>query len=250
MGVGDQFTRDKGALGQRIRDQLTQVTTLRDAVRADPVAAQDRLLLRAWQAERLASTYPDLLASARYRPAAQFFLSDLYGPKDFAERDAEAARIVPTMTRMLPASALETFALAIELDCLSEILDGAMVEALRKRQRRTDQPLLVSAETYAQAYRACGNPHERARQIELVAEIGHELDRLSRKPMLAAAIELMRVPAHAAGLGELHDFLEHGFKAFRHMAGAEEFLATIDRRERLLSQRLFAGEPDPFERLD
>jgi hypothetical protein len=39
----------------------------------------------------------------------------------------------------------------------------------------------------------------------------------------------------------LQAFLERGFDTFRDMRGAQEFLATVTRRERELAARLFAG---------
>ncbi len=44
-------------------------------------------LLRRWQSARLARTYADLLQNARYRPAAEFFLDELYGNGDLGQRD-------------------------------------------------------------------------------------------------------------------------------------------------------------------
>ena len=233
---------EKSAIADSIRANLAQVREIRAAARR---AGDDRTRLRAWQADRLERTYPDLLADPRYRPAAQFFLEDLYGPKDFSERDDEVARILPAMTRILPASAIRTFGLAIELDCLSERLDAALLDRLRAG-RAPGAAVAIDASRYATAFRACANRAERERQIALVGEIGVALDALARKPLIARAIGLMRAPAHAAGLGELHDFLERGFRAFRHMQGAREFLAVIERRERRLLERLFAGDPDPF----
>jgi hypothetical protein len=49
-----------------------------------------------------------------------------------------------------------------------------------------------------------------------------------------------------AGFAALQDFLERGFAAFRKMHGATEFLSTIDRRERALMERIFAGDDAPF----
>ena len=56
----------------------------------------------------------------------------------------------------------------------------------------------------------------------------------------------MEAPARNAGLGALHDFLARGLKAFRHMRGAEEFLRIIDRRERLINDRILGGVSEPF----
>jgi hypothetical protein len=233
-------------VAQRLRDGVARVRALREAARADPVLAQDRLLVRAWQADRLARTYPDLLASPRYGQAAAFFLSDLYGPKDFSARDEAIGRIIPTMTRMLPAAALETIALAVELDALSEDLDQRVGADLRRRQPGA-HALAITEPSYGEAYRAAGSRAERERQIWLVGHIGTALDRLARKPLIAGALRLMEAPARATGLGALHEFLARGFAAFRNMRGADEFLATIDARESRINARLLAADPRPFD---
>ncbi len=91
-----------------LRRHLQAARCLRARVNFDPPAARQRLLLREWQATRLTRTHADLLASPRFGRAAQFFISDLYGPKDFSSRDEEVERILPLLIKMLPASALRT----------------------------------------------------------------------------------------------------------------------------------------------
>lgn len=56
----------------------------------------------------------------------------------------------------------------------------------------------------------------------------------------------MRRPARLAGMEDLQSFLERGFEAFRHMGGADYFLATIGAREKAILNRLFSGHPSPF----
>lgn len=56
---------------------------------------------------------------------------------------------------------------------------------------------------------------------------------------------MMHGPAHLAGLGELHAFLERGFEAFRSMRDASEFLETIVERERAVAAAIFAGSALP-----
>lgn len=233
-------------VAQRLRDAVARVRALREAARTDPELAQDRLLVRAWQADRLARTYPDLLASPRYSAAAAFFLSDLYGPKDFAARDEAIGRIIPTMSRMLPDAALETIALAVELDALSEDLDQRVAADLRRRQPGA-RALAITESSYADAYRAAGTRAARERQIWLVGHIGAALDRLARKPLIAGALRVMEPPARAAGLGALHEFLARGFDAFRNMRGADEFLSIIDAREGRINAQLFAADERPFD---
>jgi hypothetical protein len=112
---------------------LREAREYRTAAAADPLRSTRRDRLRTWQAARLAETHADLLASSRHGVAAAFFLSELYGPKDLSERDAEVEKILPLMTSMLPVSGLRTLLLAVEVDAISERLDAAMVEVLGKR---------------------------------------------------------------------------------------------------------------------
>ena len=198
-----------------------------------------RLLeLKKWQAARLARTYADLDADPRYALATEFFLDDLYGAKDFSGRDEAVLRIYPIMVRTLPEAAVEAAALAIEVDALSEELDRRMAAALE------DGPITDAG--YGRAYRKAGTRAERMRQIELIDEVGRRLDALVARPWIFATLKLMRGPARLAGLQDLQTFLERGFAAFRHMGGAEHFLATIDSRETQILNRLFSGHPSPF----
>lgn len=226
---------DKDAIGRELAACIAEARELRAARAADP-AAEDYPLLKEWQAGRLAATYADLLASERYRPAAEFFLSDLYGPKDFRSRDEELARVVPVMVHVLPARALQTLLEAVKMDTLSESLDTDMVLALRKagKTRAIDGP------GYAAAYRACGRRRDRELQIALIDRIGKTLDRLTRMPLIRYSLRLMNGPAHLAGLGALHSFLQRGFDAFGAMKGADEFLAIVTERETALMKEWFA----------
>lgn len=214
---------------------LAEARDLRLAAAADPVRGQRRDRLRAWQAARLAKTHADLLASPQFSIAATFFLSDLYGPKDFSERDTEMEKVLPIMTTMLPVSGLRTLLLAVEVDALSERFDAEMVAVLGKR---LDQDGLA-LDDYAAAYRQVGDRDGRELQIRLIGETGEALDALAHKAFAGAALKLMHGPAQLAGLGELHAFLERGFNAFRSLRRADEFLETIVQRERELMVSLF-----------
>jgi len=224
---------------ERLACGLARVIELRRALHADPAVNARWLAVKQWQASRLARTYPDLLASARYRPASEFFLEELYGAKDFEARDNEALRVVPKLARMLPERAVETMALAVELDETSESLDARLAEAIR---------LPVDAAGYARAYRETGTLAERQLQIETVDRIGRTLEKLARIPLLSGMLHMMRAPAEAAGFGHLHHFLQSGFDAFRAMGSAGEFLATIRSRETVLMQALFDGRTAELER--
>lgn len=233
---------EKAALAAELRADLARAAAMRAAARQSAADQADRAQLRAFQAERLARTYSDLLASPRFGPAARFFLTDLYGANDRAERDETLGSVVPILSRMLPAGAVRGLAIAVRLDALSEELDLAMLRSLREEGGPRALGGL-DAVRYARAWRRCGNRRERERQIALMMEAGQVLDRMTRITSVGIALRLMRGPARAAGFGGVQNFLERGFNAFSHMGDAAEFLGTIRTREAAVADRLFAGLP-------
>jgi hypothetical protein len=223
----------------RIVDQLAQLRDGHGAVAADPALGAALSRLRGWQSRRLRATYADLAQSPRYAEAIAFFQDDLYGPGDFSRRDADLARIVPVMTRMLPARMLEVVADATDLNALSFRLDRALLAHLPRHDA-------FDVADYCRAYRRAGDMASRTRQIELIGTVGHAIDRYGGKRSVRQALHLMRVPARAAGFAALQDFLERGFVSFARMDGADEFLAVVDARERAILEAIVAGSDAPF----
>lgn len=211
-------------------DQVRQLRALRSAD-AGLAARVDNV--KQFQHRRFERDYADLLASARYGAAARFFLADLYGPFDFSARDAQFARIVPALQRLLSGDLLSVVEQLVRLHALSEELDQQMAMHVGTEA--------MEEAAYAAAWRRVGRRDERLAQVELMLAIGRALDHHTRRPLLSATLRLMHGPAHAAGLGELQEFLQRGFSAFRSMGGAEEFLRRIADNERALIERLFAA---------
>ncbi len=194
--------------------------------------------LKAWQAARLARTYDDLRRDPRCTAAVNFFLTDLYGPQDFGRRDDDVIRAWSRLKGGLPDAAAEVLAQALELQVLSSELDQAMLERL------ATHPL--TGLSYADAYRAVGRADARQRQIDLVVSIGSDLGRLVAFPFIGLALRVAHAPAHLAGFGTLHDFLERGFAAFRRMGDPRVLIEAIRSRETTLMHRLLGGADDPF----
>jgi hypothetical protein len=202
-------------------------------------------ILRRWQAARLARTHTDLLLDPHYRPAAEFFLDELYGDRDFSQREQDLARVVPMMTHILPAAVLRTAGMALELNALSHELDAQLTRLLIEEfGLRTT----LNEVAYVAAYRRCACYDLRRHQIDLTEQLGRDLQIIVTKRFIHTALKLARTPARLAGLEELHRFLEAGFHAFRHMgADAGTFLTTIIGRERAILERISAGHPRPLE---
>jgi hypothetical protein len=228
-----------GAAAFLVRE-LARVRAHHDERAANPALHRALAHLSAWQSRRLRHTYADLERAPRYAEAMRFFETDLYGGADFARRDADLARVVPAMRRLLPENVIGTVGVAVELNAISQDLDRAMVDALANCAGG------FTVADYCAAYRGVGRFDARRRQIVLIGEVGIALDRYVRKPMIRGALALMRKPARVAGLVALQDFLERGFAAFERMGGAAEFLATIQSRETLIHEAIASGASAPF----
>ena len=221
---------------QRILAELQTVERERARRAADPALGAAVVALKAYQQRRFARTYADLLASPRYAAAARFFLDELYGPKDFSQRDTQFARVVPGLVRLFPQEVVSTVEILARLHAVSEALDSTMATHLVGG--------VVDAPSYVRAWQLTGQPMQRDLQIDYTLRVGRDLDRLTRRPMLRSALHLMRGPARAAGLPALQQFLEAGFDTFKAMGGATEFLGTVEARERGLVRALFEASSE------
>ena len=216
----------------RIVEYLNSVQAERQARQADAALNKAVFAIKAYQSERFARSYADLLDYPRYKQATRFFLDDLYGPKEFVERDRQFARVVPSIVRLFPGGLVKTVVRLGELHALSEHLDTMMGMAILGRA--------LNDANYKFAWRLACSPEGREKQIALMLHIGSDLDHFTRKPFLRQSLRLMRGPAAAAGLSDLQAFLEKGFDSFSHMQGASEFLHLVGARERNLAATLFA----------
>ncbi|MCC6191438.1 MAG: hypothetical protein IT318_20635 [Anaerolineales bacterium] len=198
--------------------------------------------LRQWQSARLARSYADLLAHPRFAPAARFFLDDIYSPRDFSQRDHDLLQLHDFMRRFVPPAMFQPLTLTVKLHALTERLDRALATMLFDTMKVAE----VLLATYCDAYRRCDNFAERVSQIELIGEIGRDLDRIVRQPLTGTVLAVAARPARRAGWGELTGFLERGYQAFKHLRGARPFLDLVRRRETRYLDRIYAGDPDPY----
>jgi hypothetical protein len=197
--------------------------------------------LQAWQQERMAQTFDDLLRQDAYRPAVKFFLRELYGGLDFRERDQDMNKVMPVMRHFLPDKVLSIISEAFELQAVSLGFDIEM--AVYMDRRGIDD---LDMDRYCEVYRACSDKPGRERQILLIRKLGYDLEGLVNKPLVNILVRLLHGPAHAAGFGKLQEFLESGLGSFRALADVRYFNETIYEREWNAMEKLFAGEQNSF----
>jgi len=222
---------------ETIRQAVARVNALRAAQGQQPGLRDAVRAVKALQGRRFAGTYADMFAGGPYASAARFFLVELYSDRDFAERDAQFARIAGAIEKFFPAIVVQTSVNLAKLHALTEDLDQAMaVEWVTQDARTSD------AARYVEAWRAVGRRDDRLSQLKEVMAIGEEMARLTKTPGLRTMLRMMRGPATAAGLSALQRFLETGFDTFAAMSRggyAPAFLRTIEQRESALIAGLF-----------
>ena len=227
---------------QTIRQSVATVSQLRQAAHDDATLRASILDVKRFQARRFAGTYADLLRGGPYAAASRFFLEELYSDKDYADRDAQFARIAGAIEKFFPTQVVHTAVALAQLHALTEQLDFAMAQAWRSPLAQN----LPAPARYVQAWRDVGERSERERQLVVVLDIGQEMARLTRTPGLRLGLKMMRGPAAASGLTALQRFLEAGFDTFAGMARqpgkVEAFLEIIRLRETQLIELLFDAD--------
>lgn len=225
-----RYTEHPMDAADTIRDAVARVAALRHDAATEPGLHAATLAVKSFQAQRFAGTYGDLLASSEFASAARFFLDDLYSDKDYSQRDAQFARIAGGLQRLFPKQVVTTAVTLAQLHVLTEELDHQMAVAWMGVDMGADAVV-----HYMACWQSVGREADRSRQLEMVLQVGGELDRLTRTPGLRMMLRMMRRPAAAAGLGSLQTFLESGFDIFARMsdkgARARVFLGTIQERE-------------------
>jgi hypothetical protein len=216
-----------------IRDAMEKVAQLRtDAAQHAPLYLAT-VSVKAFQAQRFAGTYEDLLSSREYGQATRFFLEDLYSDKDYSLRDAQFAKIAGGLQRLFPKQVVATAVSLAQLHLLTEDLDRQMARAWMSAAAVADGS--DDAARYIACWATVGREDDRNLQLGMVLDIGAELDRLTRVAGLRLMLRMMRGPAMAAGIGSLQAFLESGFDIFARMSGkgsgAQVFLSTVRERE-------------------
>lgn len=192
--------------------------------------------LQRWQCKRLLATHSDMAQQAAYAKAMTFFVEELYGPKDFSQRDADLLRVIPKLAKALPKKAMLAVEQALWLNALSFELDMAMAQSLNGAP--------VTRENYALAYRKVGRNECRVEQINIVANLGAQLSDVVGIPGISLLIKLSRGPAKLAGLLSMYDFLYKGYMAFKDLGDVNAFINPMIELETKLNAQLLTPNID------
>lgn len=231
----------KTASAFRLQSVLLNYHDFRQRSRNHPLRAQVKQVAQ-WQSERLKGTHADLYSQARYHAGLDFLLQDLYSPRDFYQRDDDIDRIFPKLIKLMPDSILDLVSSLVELNHLTQKMDQQLAEVLTRQSADFE----ITETAYLKAYPLSASHKERLHQIQLIANIGDDLEKYTRSHFLLISLKMARKPAEMAGLGALHDFLCRGFEAFNTMSSVGDLLDQIVQRETRILTQIFDRHPQAF----
>lgn len=197
--------------------------------------------LQHYQAQRLSHTHALLLSNSQTAPAVQFLLDEVYGGKDLRPVAHDIRRATRRAASLLPDKVMNTSATVMGATLITQQLDEALTTVLGAA---LDQPL--SDSQYAAAYRQLGMAEQRQQQLTLIGQVGGLIERYIQSRLLLGSFRLLRKSVHAAGFGNLYDFLDQGFSALKPVPNLNTLMQDVAAREQLVSQRLFDQHPAPY----
>lgn len=198
-------------------------------------STQDYLLaLQNLQSARLRRDHGDLAAEPQYQQIGKFFFEEMYGPRDFTSRDAQAQRL-QQFVHLAPGLAMRDVQQVLELLELTNHLDHAVARCLADIRA----PLDFGEALYERAYREADNYNDRVRQLILVRESLYNVWRLVRKPLMGQALNRTQGLAHMVGMGDIHRFMRLGYQSMQNVKDVHRFVETIDLRERRRLNRIY-----------
>jgi hypothetical protein len=199
---------------------------------------QFRIALQIFQSNRLRRDYSDLAEVPQYEPVGEFFFAELYGPRDFSRRDAEARRL-QQLLHVLPGVKLRDIEQVLALLELTHALDDELARLMVARGIHVD----FDEATYERLYREADNYEARLEQLELIRHCLYNVFRLSRSALLGVALRRSGLIARLAGFEVAHDFLHKGYEALQRVSSIDLFAETIYGRELARLQRIYERDP-------
>lgn len=187
--------------------------------------------IQAWQCKRLLWSHQKSYQDPNCQPAMHFFVTQLYGPVDFSQRLKDIARVAPKVTKLMPEGIMQALTAALKLNELTFELDFQLAKQL--------QGQTLNKHSYLAAYQACNNIEARQHQINLIAQLGKNLNDLLKKRGLKLLLVLSRQPAKLAGFHDLHQFALNGYTAFGKLQNVNDFIRSIVHVEQNLMLQMF-----------
>ena len=192
-----------------------------------------------YQIARMRSTHAALFQAPVYRPLCEFFLEDLYGPREAGSSHGAALHSLLTAMRPVLPSWIHEGALGlIDLHTHSERLDDRLARLLVSREAAVP----LSTSDFESAYIGCDDYEERLQQIALSAAATRFGHALARQP---SAVRLLGGARRLRGLPRLEPLvamLERGSRGFQLALDIDAFVETMRAGETAYLDGLYARQ--------
>lgn len=208
---------------ERLRHFTEQSNAVHEQYLSDPDLLEKYERFLEWQVAYSLPFYAEFQDRPETAAAVEFVLSDLIGT-GVSARDADLARVVPIMVRLLPGKALTVLASAVELNARALAINLDICRRLFKT-RSIDAG--ISERDYCDAFRRTTSRDECLELVALTIALGHSLKKMVHSRVLGMTLRAMHHPAHAAGFGAMQDFLEKGYWTFRAIEEVDYFLDRL-----------------------
>lgn len=235
---------DRQTLLTELRRQVDHAVELRARHLATPGQLQDYRRFTQWQYDYMMQFATEALRAEEHREALEFIVEEMAGAH-VVERDDQLGQVAPVMARVLPHRLLDaltavmtnnTRVLELSLSVMNELKSGV---SLRKRIHESD---------YRAALQQFSSYDEFAGLLQTTMDMGDVAKSAVRSRWVGTALRMMNRPAHAAGFGELQQILERGYRTFRDIPDADEFLAEFRLAMMTAFEHLFHIVPDAGRR--
>lgn len=201
-------------------------------------------VLRAFQVERLKNTYKGLLDDEETHGVMEFFLDEIYAPRDFTQRDHDAEHLYQQFRSALPPEPLKLLEDVLEVNRQSQVLDQLLADTLGERLQ-PNEPLAEL--DYIAGFRECNNAEDRIAQLELTVSAMRDVILGSRSRTVGLGLRMIKIPAYRAGYGDLYEFIQRGYKACKPVRNINRIVDTLYARETQIIDNIFSGKDDPFQ---
>ncbi|MCS7079132.1 MAG: hypothetical protein NZ585_03665 [Chloracidobacterium sp.] len=193
--------------------------------------------LQDFQVKQLKRNFSDLYNSKEYGPLCEFFVQDIYAPRDFEERNRSFEQISNYFRNALGERFFHGLIRLLDLYELSDALDNLMVVTLEKMGVRRN----ISQEQYDEAYYRCNNYDARIEQLDLIVECFHFTHSLCQYRFIGMILKTARLTAHMFTMSRdnIVDMLERGYNALRPVKNIQSLTDTIYERELKRLNRIY-----------
>ena len=200
-----------------------------------------------WQKQRMQRTHAVQFAEKHNVLMSEYFINRLYGGPDFDALAAQIARLTRyahKAEKLIPDNAIKTGTSGVQLAILAVQLDEQV--AIQLLQDYPNNPTLTD-EMMRQTYLKLDQGKDRMLQLQLLDDLGRNLDKYMRSFMVYTAFKMCKGAANKYNFEVMYDFMQDGFLAMKPLKSAEKFVREFTAVERQIVDRVHAGDPNPFQ---